>query len=113
MKVDIDFKLTEAAARELKRFRSELDGGTGEEIVRIVVGGGCSGRRRDIIFVPKEDANPSSDFQEEFHGISVVVDRSSLLKLDGATLDWVVQGNDGGFKFESSSSCGGGSCCKK
>ena len=64
-------------------------------------------------FVEATDVVENKDVVEESNGIKIVIDKSSLLYLDGTTLDWVDDNGQKGFKLNApqpqSKSCG----CKK
>lgn len=107
--------VTEKAAAEVKRIISEQreSGGLTEEPVYLrmrVVGGGCSG------FQNKLDLdlamNPKLDEVFDYHGISLVVDKRSLMYLDNATVDFHDDLNRRGFSINNpsaKSTCGCGS----
>jgi iron-sulfur cluster assembly protein len=106
--------VTEKAANEVRRIVAEQSqsGSFPEKVyLRVrVVGGGCSG------FQPKLDLDPTFneklDEQFDFHGVPVVVDKRSLLYLDGATVDFVDDLNRRGFSIQNpsaKSTCGCGS----
>jgi iron-sulfur cluster assembly accessory protein len=106
--------VTEKAAAEVKRIIAEnqKDGEMPQKIyLRLrVVGGGCSG------FTPKLDLDPQvnekTDEVMEIHGVPVVVDKRSLLYLDGATVDFHDDLNRRGFSINNpsaKSTCGCGS----
>jgi iron-sulfur cluster assembly protein len=84
--------------------------GTPESYLRLgVKGGGCSGFSYVMIF---EDNPPRDrDVMFEEHGVKVVVDKKSIVYLNGATLDWEKTLMKQGFKFvnpNEKSSCGCG-----
>jgi iron-sulfur cluster assembly protein len=75
-----------------------------------VVGGGCSGfqNRLDLDF----DVNPKIDEIFECHGVPVVVDKRSLMYLDGVKIDFHDELNRTGFSVvnpNAKSTCGCGS----
>lgn len=75
-----------------------------------VVGGGCSGfqNRLDLDF----DVNPKIDEIFECHGVPVVVDKRSLMYLDGVKIDFHDELNRTGFSIhnpQAKSTCGCGS----
>lgn len=74
-----------------------------------IKGGGCSGFSYVLRF---EDEPPRDrDVVFEQHGVKVIVDKKSLLYLNGATLDWEKTLMRQGFKFvnpNEKSSCGCG-----
>lgn len=75
-----------------------------------VVGGGCSGFSYRMGF--DKSYNEATDNLFEFDGLKVIVDRSSLLQIDGAEVDYVEGLHGAGFKFSNpnaSGTCGCGS----
>jgi iron-sulfur cluster assembly protein len=98
--------LTEKAATQVKKLMAEQ---TQQVFLRMgVKGGGCSGLSYSLEFdteVGKHDKKFDMD------GVTVVVDTKSYLYLNGTTLDYVVEGLQGGFTFinpQAKSSCGCG-----
>ena len=72
------------------------------------VGGGCSGLSYKLNF-EKEAAEDDKVYEE--HGIRLIVDKKSLLVLNGTTLDYTDGLNGAGFVFtnpNAKSSCGCG-----
>ena len=75
-----------------------------------VVGGGCSGFSYRMGF--DKNFNDQNDAVFEFGGLKVIIDKSSLLYMDGAEVDYVEGLHGAGFKFNnpnSTGSCGCGS----
>ena len=75
-----------------------------------VVGGGCSGFQYRMGF--DKNFNDQNDEVFEFEGLKVFIDKSSLLYMDGAEVDYVEGLHGAGFKFNnpnSTGSCGCGS----
>ncbi|NBT57183.1 iron-sulfur cluster assembly accessory protein [bacterium] len=103
MNIDIDFKISESATGEFKKIISES--ATKEDVVRVSVQNGCSGVSYGLGFVAPSEISPSSDIVGEYDGVKVVVDRTSLLTLDGITLEWVDTPDQKGFKFSSAKAC--------
>jgi iron-sulfur cluster assembly protein len=106
--------VTEKAAGEVKRILSEQQqaGGLPEKVyLRMrVVGGGCSGFQHKLDLDPA--VNPKLDEVFEFHGVPVVVDKRSLIYLDGAQVDFHDDLNRRGFSIsnpQAKSHCGCGS----
>lgn len=106
--------VTEKAAAEVQRIISEqqAQGGMPEKIyLRLrVVGGGCSGFQNKLDLDPQ--VNEKLDEIFDFHGVPVVVDKRSLLYLDGATVDFHDEINRRGFSItnpSAKSTCGCGS----
>jgi iron-sulfur cluster assembly accessory protein len=74
-----------------------------------VVGGGCSGFSYSMSF---ENGAGAMDKVFDFDGLKVYVDATSLMYLQGATVDYVETLEGAGFKFENpnvKSTCGCGS----
>ena len=66
--------------------RNELEPG-GKLYLRVrVQGGGCSGFQNKLDLDPKYDEK--TDHKFEFHGIEVVIDKRSMLYLEGAVVDF-------------------------
>ena len=75
-----------------------------------VVGGGCSGFQYRMGF--DKNFNDQNDSLFEFDGLRVFIDKSSLLYMDGAEVDYIEGLHGAGFKFNNpnvSGSCGCGS----
>ena len=73
-----------------------------------VVGGGCSGFSYRMGF--DKSYNESTDNLFEFDGLKVIVDRSSLLHMDGAEVDYVEGLHGAGFKFNNPNATGTCGC---
>ena len=74
-----------------------------------VVGGGCSGFQYSMSF---ENAAGLMDKVYDFDGLKVFVDATSVMYLNGATVDYVETLEGAGFKFENpnvKTTCGCGS----
>lgn len=113
MNVNIDLKVTEGAIKEFKKALEEFSQDKeNEQVVRVSVeGGGCSGFMYGLGFIDVLDVDPSNDIVEEYNGLKLVVDKKSLLFLDGTTIDWVEDLSQRGFKFNNPNakkSCGCG-----
>jgi iron-sulfur cluster assembly protein len=106
--------VTEKAAGEVKRIISEQQA-TGKMPEKIylrlrVVGGGCSGYQPKLDLDDRVDEKVDEVF--ELNGVGVVVDRRSLLYLEGATVDFHDELNRRGFSVtnpSAKSTCGCGS----
>jgi len=103
--------LTEKAANEIKRVRTEQNL-TDTQFLRIgVAGGGCGGFSYTMGFDEKYDSHVDSKYT--LQGLDVVVDKKSSLYLDGTTIDWCDEANRRGFTFDNPnavrtcSGCGG------
>jgi len=72
-----------------------------------VVGGGCSGFQYRMGF--DKNFNDQNDSVFEFDGLRVFIDKSSLLYMDGAEVDYIEGLHGAGFKFNNPNVSG--SCC--
>ena len=103
-------KLTETAAKEVKRIMDDQKMEQ-DTFLRVGVrGGGCSGFSYNLGFDKAFDE--SADAKYQMHGVDVVVDRKSALYLDGTTLDFFEGVEKRGFTFDNPNavkSCGCGS----
>ena len=108
--------VTPRAAEEVRRHVADVASsgsveGDGKLYLRVrVQGGGCSGFQNKLDLDPKFDEK--TDHKFEYHGIEVVVDKRSLLYLDGATVDFHDDLNKRGFTVtnpQAKGTCGCGS----
>jgi iron-sulfur cluster assembly protein len=105
--------LTEKAANEVKRIITEQQqtGAPEKLYLRMrIVGGGCSGFQQKLDLDPQ--VNEKLDEVFEMHGVPVVVDKKSLMYLDGAQVDFIDDLNRRGFAISNpnaKSTCGCGS----
>jgi len=108
--------VTEKAAEEVRRAMSgvQADGSVepgGKLYLRVrVQGGGCSGFQNKLDLDPKYDEK--TDHLFNFYGVDVVVDKRSMLYLDGAVIDFHDDLNKRGFTVtnpSAKSTCGCGS----
>ena len=99
--------ISEAAADRVKAFLDNRGKGLG---VRLgVKTTGCSGMAYVIEFV--DELNPDEDVSFEDKGVTIVVDKKSLIILDGTEIDYGKEGLNEGFKFTNpneSDRCGCG-----
>ena len=99
--------ISEAAADRVKAFLENRGKGIG---VRLgVKTTGCSGMAYVIEFV--DELNPDEDVSFEDKGVTIVVDKKSLIILDGTEIDYGKEGLNEGFKFTNpneSERCGCG-----
>ncbi|HJT78834.1 MAG TPA: iron-sulfur cluster assembly accessory protein [Gemmataceae bacterium] len=108
-------EVTEKAADAVKQIiaQEREQGRMADEKVYLrmrVVGGGCSGFQHKLDL--DQTVNPKLDEVFEFHGIPVVVDRRSLMYLDGAKVDYHNDLQRSGFSItnpQAKSTCGCGS----
>ena len=89
--------ITEHAADRVKAFLENRGKGVG---VRLgVKTSGCSGMAYVIEFV--DEINEMEDEVFESNGVNIVVDKKSLVYLDGTELDYTREGLNEGFKFNN------------
>lgn len=108
--------VTEKAADEVKRVIADMQASgqieAGSKLyLRVrVQGGGCSGFQNKLDLDAKYDEK--TDHKFEFHGIEVVIDKRSMLYLNGAVVDYHTDLNKKGFTISNpnaKSTCGCGS----
>jgi len=88
--------MTDAAAERVRDFLEKRGKGIGLRLgVRT---SGCSGMAYVLEFVDEMD---DSDVVFEDHGVKVIVDRKSLVYIDGTELDFAREGLNEGFKFNN------------
>lgn len=99
--------ITEQGAQRVIDFLSNRGSGIG---VRLAVKTtGCSGMAYVIEFV--DEVNSDEDEVFESNGIKIVVDKKSLVYIDGTEMDFVKEGLNEGFAFNNPNekdSCGCG-----
>lgn len=98
--------LTDAAAERVRAFLDNRGKGVGLRLG--VKTSGCSGMAYIIEFA--DEIDPSDEVFED-KGVQVLVDKKSLLYLDGTELDYGKEGLNEGFKFNNPNvkdSCGCG-----
>jgi len=89
-------QLSEIAANRVQQFIANRGKGIGLRLG--VKTTGCSGMAYVIEFV---DELQSDDEVFESHGVKVVVDKKSLLFLDGTEVDFGKEGLNEGFQFKN------------
>lgn len=98
--------LTQPAAERVKSFLENRGSGVGLRLgVKTM---GCSGMGYVLEFV--DEINPDDEVFED-NGVKVIVDKKSLVYLDGTELDFSKDGLNEGFKFNNpkeKDSCGCG-----
>lgn len=99
--------ITQPAAERVKNFLTNRGKGLG---VRLgVKTSGCSGMAYVIEFV--DGINEDEDVVFESNGVTIVVDKKSLVYIDGTEIDYAKEGLNEGFKFTNpneSDRCGCG-----
>ncbi len=89
--------LTEEAAGRVRDFLANRGKGIG---VRLgVKTSGCSGMAYVIEFADESD--PEADEVFEDRGVKVIIDKKSLLYLDGTEVDYGREGLNEGFRFNN------------
>ncbi|WP_162045689.1 iron-sulfur cluster assembly protein IscA [Vibrio taketomensis] len=99
--------LSDAAASRVKAFLDNRGKGVGLRLG--VKTTGCSGMAYVLEFV--DEVNAEEDEVFEHKGVNVIIDKKSLVYLDGTELDYVKQGLNEGFEFNNpnaKSECGCG-----
>ena len=88
--------LTETAANRVKLFLDKRGKGVGLRLG--VKPSGCSGMSYVLEFV-----DDIQDLDEVFenHGVKVIVDKKSMIYLDGTELDYTKEGLNEGFRFNN------------
>ena len=89
--------LTEKAAEHVKNFLANR--GKGEGLRLGVKTTGCSGMAYVIEFV--DEINEYEDEAFESNGVTIVVDKKSLVYIDGTEMDFVKEGLNEGFAFNN------------
>jgi len=100
-------KLTENAVREVKRIISEME--TPQYLRVAVKGGGCGGCKFSLAL---DDNTTEKDVLDDQDEIKIVVDKRSVLYLDGVILDFYEDASKKGFVFNGGTvktTCGCGS----
>lgn len=88
--------LTESAANRVRTFLENRGKGIGLRLG--IKTSGCSGLAYVLEFV---DVLNEDDEVFEQDGVKIIVDRKSLVYLDGTQLDFVKEGLNEGFKFSN------------
>src|SRR5258706_8241235 len=99
--------VTDAAVNKVKDFAAKMPDAAGKALRVFIQGGGCSGFQYGFTF----DEQKPNDYVLKVKDITVVVDKTSSLKLHGSTVDWIEDFRGAGFSVEnpnSTSSCGCG-----
>jgi iron-sulfur cluster assembly protein len=88
--------VTQAAADRVNAFLANRGKGIGLRLG--VKTTGCSGMAYVLEFV--DELNPEDEVFED-HGIKVIVDKKSLVYIDGTELDFTREGLNEGFQFNN------------
>ena len=109
----MSIKLTEKAAKEIKKVMEEQSMNAEKYALRVSVeGGGCSGFNYSLGFEEKSEGNLLNDSTYTLEGIETRVDRKSELFLDGTEIDFLEDLNKRGFAFNNPNATGGCGCGK-
>ena len=107
----MDIKLDEKAIKELKRVKEDQKL-PDDVVVRVgIAGGGCSGFQYNLQFDERPNYDEKNDHLLELDGIDIVVDKKSMLYIDGTTVGYHEDLNQRGFTFSNpnaSKTCGCG-----
>jgi iron-sulfur cluster assembly protein len=97
--------LSEPAVERVKHFLDNRGSGVG---VRVgVTTTGCSGLAYVIEFVDQINAEDETFVQD---GVSIIIDKKSLVYLDGTEVDFVREGLNEGFEFKNPNQKGACGC---
>ena len=88
--------MTETAAERVRQFMAKR--GKGEGLRIGVRTSGCSGKAYVIEYA--DQIEPEDEVYES-HGVKIIVDKKSLVYLDGTELDYTREGLNEGFKFNN------------
>jgi len=105
--------LTEVAAGKIKSYLEQSGADGADKSLRVTIRpGGCAGLLQEIGF---DERNVETDYFQEAHGVSIVVDPLSLEYVNGLTIDYVDTIAEQGFLLEnpnkqSSCACGNSFC---
>lgn len=110
MKIDLNFKITDNALKEVKKIKEQTPELNNFYLRISVKGGGCSGFMYGLEF--EESVDENLDLIENYNDdVKVAIDKKSALFLNDVTLDWIDDINQRGFKFNNPSAtktCGCG-----
>lgn len=105
---ELDLRLTELAASEVRKFLEEEDLTREDAGLRVsVLPGGCSGFQYGL---EVEDAPEEDDVVVASHGIELYVDPFSAQYLQGTVIDYTSSFQGSGFTFENPNASGGCGC---
>ncbi len=102
--------MTEIAAKEVQRYKENVQAEP-ESFLRVrITAGGCSGHSYSLTL--DQNYDEMKDTRYSFHGVDLVVDKKSELYLEGATLEFIDGLEQRGFHLNMPSAkktCGCGS----
>jgi len=88
--------MTEIAAKRARGFLDKRGSGLGLRI--LITTTGCSGHAYNIEFADRINPDDKEFFS---NGVKIVIDKKSLLFMDGTEIDYVVSGLNEGFEFDN------------
>jgi len=91
--------LTEVAAKEVLKIA--VDQSVKANIRVQVQGGGCSGFKYGLAFEEPAAYDEENDLKFQQYGVDIVVDKKSLLYLNGTTIDFYEDLSKRGFAFNN------------
>ncbi len=100
--------LTDRAIDKVKDFATRMPEAAGKSLRVFIQGGGCSGFQYGFTF----DEQKPNDIVLPARDISVLVDRMSATKLNGATVDWIEDFRGAGFSVDNPNATAGCGCGK-
>jgi iron-sulfur cluster insertion protein len=100
--------VTERAVEKVKDFAAKMPEAAGKALRVFIQGGGCSGFQYGFTF----DERKPTDYHLKVKDIEVVVDKTSALKLHGATVDYIEDFRGAGFSVDNPNATGGCGCGK-
>lgn len=101
-------QLTDRAVDKVKDFAAKMPEAAGRSFRVFIQGGGCSGFQYGFTF----DEPKPNDHVLSVADISVLVDRTSAVKLQGATVDWIEDFRGAGFSVDNPNATHGCGCGK-
>jgi iron-sulfur cluster assembly protein len=108
-----EITLTEAAVQQFKK--DQVDREAEDHYIRVgVVAGGCRGFSQSITFVEEDDYKSEDDILVEQDDLKVIVDKKSLIYIQGTIIDWFEDPNDmarRGYVFQNPNAQGGTCGC--
>jgi len=88
--------ITKVGARRVEEFLEKRGSGFGLRI--LITTTGCSGYAYQLEFA---DTIDTEDTEFYSNGIKLIVDKKSLVLIDGTEIDYVVEGLNEGFEFNN------------
>lgn len=109
--IEVNVEITEKALKEVRTIIKDQEIET--NVLRVgVVGGGCSGFQYNLGFIESSEVAEDDYTLKEEDDLKIVIDKKSLLYMDGTVVDFHDDINQRGFTFNNpnaKSNCGCGS----